>query len=248
MELIPKIHAYFMCYNEERILPFLIKHYSTFCKKITILDNYSTDNTEEICSQFKHVAIKKFDTQNTIHDEIYRQLKNNVYKESRGIFDYVIVADADEFLFHPNIISLLNQMYNNKCDIINTTGYDVVAEENYTFINNDILNDNTLKLARQEYEDKNIIFNPNIDINYEHGCHKCRPYKHSGSINRCESDKLTIKHFKYLGVQYYLDRHRVFRSRLSEYNKILGLGTQYMKNTDEEFIKVYRERLSNAIQ
>ena len=43
MENKQKVHVYLLCYNEEDIIAKIIEYYSTFCSKIFILDNYSTD-------------------------------------------------------------------------------------------------------------------------------------------------------------------------------------------------------------
>jgi glycosyltransferase involved in cell wall biosynthesis len=41
------------CFNEERFLPYFLRHYSTFCDKIFIFDNCSTDKSKEIIKSLK---------------------------------------------------------------------------------------------------------------------------------------------------------------------------------------------------
>jgi glycosyltransferase involved in cell wall biosynthesis len=43
-----KIWAYAICWNEEVMLPYYLKHYEKFCEKIIIYDNMSTDNSRNI--------------------------------------------------------------------------------------------------------------------------------------------------------------------------------------------------------
>ena len=56
----PVIHAYFLCYNEATILPHLIKHYLSFCDKVCILDNFSTDNSVQIVNSFKNTEVLSY--------------------------------------------------------------------------------------------------------------------------------------------------------------------------------------------
>ena len=42
-----KFHLYFINYNDSYYLPLLAKHYE-FCERITMFDNYSTDNSIEL--------------------------------------------------------------------------------------------------------------------------------------------------------------------------------------------------------
>mgnify|MGYP003885661107 CR=1 FL=1 len=44
-----KIHLYSICYNEQVMLPHFIDHYSSFCDKLFIYDNFSTDLSSDIC-------------------------------------------------------------------------------------------------------------------------------------------------------------------------------------------------------
>ena len=62
MENKPIVYAYFLCYNEEYILPHLINYYSKFCDKITFLDNKSTDKSIEIINSFPNTSIIRCDS------------------------------------------------------------------------------------------------------------------------------------------------------------------------------------------
>lgn len=57
-----KIHAYFVCYNEEKILPFILDYYLSFCSKIFLFDNLSNDRTLEIARGYPEVKVIPFDT------------------------------------------------------------------------------------------------------------------------------------------------------------------------------------------
>jgi len=98
------IHAYFLCYNEEYILPHLLKYYSKFCDKIYILDNNSSDNSIQIINSFDNTEIITWDSNNEVRDDLYLKLKNNVWKQSIGegyhmIGDENLVLKPDDDLF-----------------------------------------------------------------------------------------------------------------------------------------------------
>jgi glycosyltransferase involved in cell wall biosynthesis len=76
----PIVHAFFLCFNEEEILPHLIKYYSTFCEKITIVDNGSTDNSILVAKSFNNVEVVNFETNNQFNDGIHVLVKNQVWK------------------------------------------------------------------------------------------------------------------------------------------------------------------------
>jgi glycosyltransferase involved in cell wall biosynthesis len=61
-----KIHVYIISYNEEKLLPFTLDYYSTFCEKIFVYDNYSTDSSDEIYKKYNKVEVIKWDSGNEI--------------------------------------------------------------------------------------------------------------------------------------------------------------------------------------
>jgi glycosyltransferase involved in cell wall biosynthesis len=105
----PIVHAFFLCYNEEFILPHLLEYYLKFCDKIFILDNKSTDKSVEIIDSFPNTEVIEWDSNGQVRDDLYLEIKNNIWKQSRGKCDYVIVGDADEFLYHDNMIDFLTR-------------------------------------------------------------------------------------------------------------------------------------------
>ena len=76
-----KIHAYILTYNEEAILPFTLDYYSSFCDKIIVYDNESTDSSDDIFKRYSKVSIVKWKS-DTINELNYLQIKNNAYKNS----------------------------------------------------------------------------------------------------------------------------------------------------------------------
>jgi glycosyltransferase involved in cell wall biosynthesis len=121
----PTITVIAIAYNEERLMPFFLNYYSKFCDHIVIYDNYSTDRTEEICKSFNgcKVTVIKYETKDTLDDETYLKIKNNVYRDFST--DYCIVVDLDEFLYHDNLKKFL--IANKDVKVFKPQGYNMVS-------------------------------------------------------------------------------------------------------------------------
>ncbi|MEP6512758.1 MAG: glycosyltransferase family 2 protein [Parafilimonas sp.] len=124
-----KIHVYAICWNEAQLLPFFIRHYQQFADKIFFCDNESTDNSKNIISSSDKCYYNRYASDNEMRDDLLRQLKNNVWKQSRGKADYVIVVDIDEFVYSKRgLIRDLKILKFLGFSIIRPVGYDMVSE------------------------------------------------------------------------------------------------------------------------
>ena len=242
----PIVHAFFICFNEENILPHLLKYYLSFCEKVTILDNNSTDKSVEIINSFHNTEVIPYDSNNEVNDSIYIKLKNHVWKSSVGYADYVIVGDCDEFLYHENMEEFLIQSKQNGITLFKPEGFHMVADEDFTLN----LDDDLIGLVKSGIKlnvlDKLMIFDCNqiININYNFGCHTANP---QGVIKLHEYDGLKMLHYKFLGVENYVYRNSLRRERLSQFNKQYGLGTYYLYS-DGENVNDYLAHLAKRVK
>lgn len=53
----PRIHVYTICWNEERFLPYFLRHYGAFAEEITVFDNGSDDNSVAIARAFPNTRV-----------------------------------------------------------------------------------------------------------------------------------------------------------------------------------------------
>ena len=132
-------HLYAISWNEEIIMPYFLRHYSQFCDKMVIFDNESTDSTPDIVKSFPKAELRSWSSNNQLNDMLYLVIKNNAYKESRGIADWVIVCDSDEFLYHPKIVQLLEAYKKIGINFPKVEGFDMIP--NATLGPNDVLPD-----------------------------------------------------------------------------------------------------------
>ena len=69
-----KIATFIMCHNEERLLPYTLRHYLSF-SEVTILENNSTDRSVEIA---KEMGAKVWDIHcnDVLDDDFHVWLRN----------------------------------------------------------------------------------------------------------------------------------------------------------------------------
>ena len=228
----PIVHYYAVCWNEERMLPFMFDHYEQFVDRFIIYDNYSDDGGEDIIRSRKDTHIVKFSMNNTIDDSVYRQIKNNCWKCSRGKADWVIVCDMDEFLYHPEMENHLQELAQKKVSIPETEGYEMYSEFFPIHTNGTLLTDTVQNGVRSTWLDKRLVFDPHriVDINYSVGAHQAEP---TGIVRYGSDIPLKVLHYKHLGLDYLMERYRKLGERLSDYNRTNQFGTHYLAKQEE---------------
>lgn len=235
------IAVYSICYNEEYMLPFFLQHYQSFASEITIYDNHSTDNSVHIMNK-AGINVEYFETDNSIRDDIMLDLKNQFWKKSRGIHDWVIVVDIDEFIYHPNFKHFLLKHYNKS--LIIPTGYNMFAKTLPVPNKGQIYRQAQFGTSNPKFFNKPCIFRPNKikEINFEIGCHKAAP---EGEVIPHFDLELKLLHYDYLTLDYRIKKCQNRGKRLSELNRKRLWGIQYMQ-TVEEISKDYQARLDRS--
>tara|TARA_R110000772_G_scaffold17946_1_gene49824 strand:- start:62424 stop:63140 length:717 start_codon:yes stop_codon:yes gene_type:complete len=234
-----KIHAHILAWNEERILPFTLDHYSKFCDRIFIYDNMSTDGSDEIYKKYDKVTVKKWSNNNEINELKYLEIKNNAYKATSRDCDWVIVCDCDELLYHPNLLEKLEEYKEIGFTVPSIDGHDMFSE---TFPKHDgtPITD-IIKIGSETYDPmcKNIIFNPKIDVNFGIGAHSFQAPGGKFSPDR----ELMLLHYKFLSKEYVLARYEMMAKRLSDYNKKYGFGGHYTRPPMDYMDKMKEEQI-----
>lgn len=230
------VEAFIVGWNESDTIRLTLSHYNSFCEKVTLFDNYSTDGTPDIARDMG-ATVKQFGTPGVLSDDDYLTVKNNCWKKSQA--DWVVVCDADEILWHPHLGTELFLQREAGSTIFNTVGWDVVShdmpKDSFFEITNGYRNENYSKLS---------IFNPRQikEIGYKYGCHVAKP---SGNVVYADI-KLVLVHYRNIGgPQRLVGRHALYRPRMSEKNRRFGLGCHY-EYTDEQRIKEWYEKYDNS--
>lgn len=95
-----RIEVITMMYNEEFLAHYFCRHYAWADRIRVLLDTDTSDNTESILSEYENVVIEPFTFPDMMDDIIKVEKLNACYLESYA--DWVILVDADEFIFTRN--------------------------------------------------------------------------------------------------------------------------------------------------
>jgi GT2 family glycosyltransferase len=173
-----RIFAYAICYNEERMLPFFMRHYGSFCEKITVYDNMSTDRSREIVLAHPAGEVVTYDTCGRLRNDVYLDIKNHAWKKDRAAADFVVMCDVDELLWHPDVLGYLERCKAGGVTLPRTNGYSM----GHSFFPDAAEDPRQLSeiATRGSFTPgycKRIVFDPKgvSEINYSTGAHYCDP-------------------------------------------------------------------------
>ena len=240
-----RIWVYTACYNEE----YFVKHFLAGYKdaeRIIVYDNMSTDNTVELLMEDPRVEVRPFDTQGQLRNDLLLDIKNDAWKEARGLADWVIMADFDEIfnrcqlIRHKAVFDLdLNSIRDRGFNIIKPFGYNMISMNApmgksghpYSYVNRAIYH---------VPEEKMLCFRPDkiFEIRYYCGAHICAPIDMNQSIDGIRvyiSPECKSLHFKLWNFEYYMERIKVMRERQSKFNR--GMGTGWHYDMDDQYHK-----------
>lgn len=221
------IEVYVITFNEAETIRLFIKHYQRLGATIKVFDNFSDDGTPYICESLG-CQVETFGIKGELNDAQYRKIKNYKWKGSKA--DWVIVCDADEILD----ISSETLEQEKTATIFRTHGFNIYSH--------DMPKDDYFEILTgvpDESYSKLVIFNPNriSDMMYEYGCHQANPY---GTVVYSKVDP-TLFHYRAIGgPERMVKRHALYRSRMGELNKRMGLGIHYTYS-DERRIQEWHE-------
>ena len=210
---------FFINWNDSFYLPFIKRHYSPFCTKIVMYDNHSTDNSVELAKELGF-EVRTFGTPGVLSDSDYLQVKNHCWKGCTS--DWVIVCDADEFIYDLHIDKSLQTLKSYGRTILETEGWQMyshtlpkesILEINYGFLD-------------VSYN-KPCIFNPQAidEINFVPGCHRAMP---TGNVVWGKQQPKLLHYRNIGGPRRLLERHAEYRNRLSQENINNRWGYQYL--------------------
>lgn len=214
--------VYTIAFNESMMIQFMIDHYRKRFPNchIVVYDNESTDNTSDI-ARANGCDVVTYSTNSTIDDNKYLEIKNHCWRNAKT--DWVLVCDVDELL----------DITEEKLKAEETKGSTMIQSEGYNMVNlsKDIDLPGINHGARAESYDKKYLFNKKFiqNIEYNHGCHHCSP---TGQIQLSENVYRAF-HYKYVNIDFLIDRYKIYASRLSEENRKYRWGWHYTKSADE---------------
>ena len=213
----PKICVTTVMFNEIEILPFFVDYYFNKLKvsKIIFCDGGSTDGSIEFLKSLNY-NIEIINQNDAKYDEFTLvNARNNMWRKYKNDFDWFIVCDCDEFLYHENFGNLLNKYKLSNISVPKVMGYEMISLNMPKFCDNKFITDQIKEGFRAKNLDKCVLFNPNmVDMNYSFGSHQCFP---SGKvIQNGFDDNLYLLEYKYLSYDYLIQKRKFGSQRRSE--------------------------------
>lgn len=244
---VPVVRVYAVCHNEALLLPYFLRHYEAVAERIFVFDGASTDRSPEILRKHPKVVLEdgngEFATQRDgrYHELVLMRIRNHAYKRSRGQAEWVIVADIDEIVYHPDLPGRLSALRAEGVTLIKTAGYEMVSVLPPSG-QGQIYSEIRAGFRNQRYS-KTAIFNPDIDIKYRIGCHGCDP---AGTVVQGADPGIKLLHYRFLGPAYFLEKYGKRQERIHAESRAEGwgghLGVPGAKG-EESFIRHSKEQL-----
>ena len=238
-----KIHAYIICFNEEKIMKQILEYYSSICSRIFIYDNLSNDKTIEIAKKFDKVSVNYFDTNGMKDNSFHVKIKTEEYKKysrkggvhTEEVADWIICVDTDEVIYHPDLINVLSTYKAQGITVPCITGFNMVGEQDLT-ADKPII-EQYLKGVREPVFDKRALFDTDFDMSYTLGCHSYGAgfelMKQTYGYKSSNATPIALLHYKHIGSLLYesaiknLERFDSASISLDDKGSYKGPGSHY---------------------
>lgn len=218
-----KIDVYSNMYNEEFLVPYWLRHYETIADRIFIWEDESTDSTKKILSKHPKVIFLPMEKHGDDDGYWTTCLFPQYETYSRGVSDWVIIADADEFIYHPQILEVLKKAKKQGVQLVKCSGFTMISENPPT-TRGQIYDEIKLGLPDQT-ESKWTIHSPQVHIRYGRGRH-VKPLHNRSCVLGTETG-IKLLHYRYLGKNYFEERDK----KIFERNKMVYRFTkEYSRN------------------
>lgn len=199
------LHVYTMTWNEEYMIEYFLRHYEGVADKIFVIDDQSTDRTREIVRAHPKAEIIGYPLEPGLVEPAKAKLFSRVYRGiSRGVADWAIVVDSDEFIFHPNLRGVLEEQKALGNHIIKPDKGWMLGARTTPQTTGQLYESCTLGFEKRSYA-KPVIFDAAIDVWFALGQHSVR----SKGARMVSGTGTHLLHCCYLSWEWILDHlHR----------------------------------------
>lgn len=201
-----KILACTVCKNEAYMMNFFLRHYAPWVDEILIFDEHSTDGTRDIVSRCPKAKLVDWHEKG-LNDDAFREFWNCTvpFLAKNGNYDWAIVPDVDELLWHPNIREYLGHKRAYGVDLVSSCGFNMLPALPPVDDGHSQFYDLCRLGVPVDNYSKSIIFNPERLIEFDYGRHYVTDFS-----GRKDPDPAYIKllHCHFLGVEYTRARNK----------------------------------------
>src|SRR6267378_5894592 len=189
-----RVDLYTLCWNEVDMLGFFFRHYDPWVDRYFIYDDGSSDGSLDVLTQHPKVVLRRFERTNPNSFVLSHQaFHNQVWKESRGQADWVVITALDE---HLHLKSSPIGEYLADCAELGVT---VIPALGYQMLTNDVPESGEwlceTRTLGAPFADMNklSIFNPDaiVETGFAVGRHHAQP---RGDLRLPARDELMLLH------------------------------------------------------
>lgn len=209
-----KVALVTLCYNEIELLEFFFRHYDPIVDHYVIYDDQSDDGCREMFARHPKVEVRDRHANHMVDDIEHSEIKNHTVGELLKDYDCVLCVDFDEFLYHPNLLELLEQYHQRGVTLPQTAGYDMV--DNHVPEGGLLTEQLRCGVRNPVYDKRSIVFRGAVP-NYGTGCHSCQP---DGCVVESQPE-IKLLHYKYMSRESVeVESKRCKISARNEANKL----------------------------
>jgi glycosyltransferase involved in cell wall biosynthesis len=221
----PIIYVLTICWNEELFLPYFLNYYS-FADKIIVFDNFSSDKSIEIIKKYKNTEYTYYFTNESIRDDYYLFIKNQLWKSYKNDCDWMIIVDIDEIVYHPLDLREFITRLPKDTAYIECYGFEMFSNNFFNAKGDTIFEKCKTGIPHNKHNKISIINTKLVsEINYLAGCHMANPVIKGRII---KDPMLKLLHYKFIvPLPYLVQRYSIMAKRLSEFNKENQYGFHY---------------------
>lgn len=228
------IDVFAICWNEERLLPLFLNHYSRFARRIVVYDNHSTDRSPDLIAACPLADLRTYDSGGLASEDAFLKVKNRCWKDSDA--DRVIVCDIDELVWHPRIKQYLSLQKPNR--VLRTRGFDIVGP-----LTRQVPAElHVWRRCPNALYSKPAVFDPRVrpNVTFRYGCH------HLIRNHRVVQSRLLMLHVPWLGSTEELIARWQARARRQHPADIANRRAVQWQQTPEQITAHHRRLHAEA--
>lgn len=150
----------------------------------------------------------------------FAELKNSCFEGGKS--EYFLICDIDELLDVDD-----DDLLQYQPSIVQGIGYHMVGDSDTKF-------EQISRGSRDTMYDKCLLFKRSdlVGINYGAGAHSCRPVFTPG-LTVGENLRKNLYHFRYLSLNFIVERYQKRRQRKMEEDRAKGFDLQYFLSYEQ---------------
>lgn len=215
-----KLWVYCLFHDEAPLLDYFMRHYGPLADRIILYDDHSTDGGPEIAAAYANVSVRPYPGAG-LDDGEFVDFAAATYPEARGLADWCLWVDADEFIYHPDLRGRLARYQAEGVTLPHVDGYAMFANA-FPTTAGQIYDEVHCGVPYAGYS-KPVVFSPELELRWIPGKHHLT---NDDGAKRGGAAEIKLLHFRHLGERYFTSRNARNYARMTARNIQLNHGWQ----------------------